>query len=105
LLGLLGGLDLGRDADVAGVELATAADRAAEADHRQGPEADPVGTEAVQLDDVVAGPVAAVGPDLDPVAEPRLHQRLVDRAGADVRRQADVAERVLARRARAALEA
>ena len=31
LLGLLDGLDLGRDADVAGVELAAAADRAAEA--------------------------------------------------------------------------
>ena len=74
-------------------------------DHRQRPEADPVGAEAVQLDDVVAGAVAAVGPDLDPVAEPRLHQRLVHRAGADVGRQADVAERVLARRAGPALEA
>ena len=105
LLGLLGRLDLRRDADVAGVELAAAADRAAEADHRQGAEADPVGAEAVELDDVVAGAVAAVGPDLDPVAQPRLHQRLVHGAGADVRRQADVAERVLARRAGAALEA
>src|SRR6185437_15610324 len=105
LLRLFDRLDLGGDADVAGVELAAAADRAAEADHRQGAEADPVGAEAVELDDVVAGAVAAVGPDLHPVAEPSLHQRLVHGAGADVRGQADVPERVLARRAGAALEA
>ena len=105
LLGLLDGLDLGRDADVAGVELAAAADRAAEADHRQRAEADPVGAEAVQFDDVMTGPVAAVGPDLDPVADPGLHQRPVDGAGADVRGQADVAQRVLARGSGAALEA
>ncbi len=105
LLGFLGRLDLGGDADVAGVELAAAADRAAEADHRQGAEADPVGAEAVQFDDVVAGAVAAVGPDLDPVAQPGLHQRPVHGAGADVRGQADVAQRVLAGGAGAALEA
>src|SRR5262249_57297674 len=82
--------------DVAGIELAAAADRAAEADHRQRPEPDPVGAEAVELDDVVAGAIAAIGPDLDPVADPGLHQRPVHRAGADVGRQADVAQRVLA---------
>ena len=102
---LLDGLDLGRDADVAGVELAAAADRAAERDHRQGAEGDAVGAHAVQLHDVVGVAVAAVGPDLDAVAEPGLHQRAVHGAGADVRRQADVAQRVLARGAGAALEA
>ena len=105
LLRLLDGLDLRRDADVAGVELAAAADRAAEADHRQGSEADPVGAEAVQFDDVVAGAVAAVGPDLDPVAQAGLHQRPVHGAGADVGGQADVAQRVLTGGAGAALEA
>ena len=49
--------------------------------------------------------VAAVGPDLDPVADAGLHQRLVHRAGADVGGQADVAKRVLARRAGTSLEA
>ena len=87
-----------------GVELAAAADRAAEADHRQSAEADPVGAEAVQLDDVVAV-VTAVGPDLDPVADPGLHQRPVHGTRADVRGQADVAQRVLAGGAGAALEA
>src|SRR6185312_2484258 len=48
---------------------------------------------------------AAVGPDLDPVADPGLHQRPVDGAGADVRGQADVAQRVLAGGAGPALEA
>ena len=102
---LLDGLDLGRDADVAGVELAAAADRAAQRDHRQGAEGDPVGAHAVQLHDVVGVAVAAVGPDLDPVADPGLHQRAVDGPGADVGRQADVAQGVLAGGARAALEA
>ena len=105
LLGLLDGLDLGGDADVAGVELAAAADGAAERDHRQGAERDPVGPHAVQLHDVVGVPISAVGPDLDAVADAGLHQRAVHRAGADVRGQADVPERVLARRAGAALEA
>ena len=105
LLGLLDRLDRGRDADVAGVELAAAADRAAERDHRQGAEGDPVRPHAVELDHVVGVAVAAVGPDLDPVSDPRLHQRPVDRAGADVGGQAGVPERVLARGAGAALEA
>ena len=69
------------------------------------PNADPVGAHAEQLHDVVGVAVAAVGPDLDPVADPGLHQRLVHQAGADVRGQADVAERVLARGAGPALEA
>ena len=101
LLRLLGRLDLGGDADVAGVELAAAADRAAERDHCQGPEPDPVRAHAEQLHDVVGVAIAAVGPDLDPVADPGLHQRPMHQPGADVRRQADVAQRVLARRARA----
>ena len=105
LLGLLDGLDLGRDPDVAGVELAAAADRAAQRDHRQGAEGDPVGPHAVELHDVVGVAVAAVGPDLDPVADPRLHQRPVDRPRADVGRQADVAQGVLPGGAGAALEA
>ena len=94
-LGLFGRLDLRGDADVAGVELAAAADRAAEADHRQRAEADAVGAEQVQLDDVPAVAVAAVGPDLDAVADAGLHQRLVHGTGADVAGQADVAQGVL----------
>src|SRR5438093_7326175 len=97
LLGLLDGLDLGRNPDVAGVELTPAADRAAQRDHRQGAECDPVGPEAVELDDVVGMAISAVGPDLDAISDPGLHQRAVDRARADVRRQADVPKRVLTR--------
>ena len=105
LLRLLDGLDLGRDPDVAGVELAAAADRAAERDHRQGPEGDAVRAHAEELHDVVGMAVAAVGPDLDPVADPGLHQRPVHGAGADVGGQADVAQCVLAGGAGPALEA
>ena len=100
LLRLLDGLDLSGDPHVAGVELTSAADRAAERDHRQGAEGDPVGAQAVELHDVVGVAVAAVGPDLDPVADPRLHQRAVHGSRADVRRQPDVPERVLPRGAR-----
>ena len=105
LLSRLGRLDLRGDADVTGVELTAAADRAAQRDHRQGAEADPVGPHAEQLHDVVRVAVAAVGPDLDAVADARLHQRLVHQARADVGRQADVAQRVLAGGAGTALEA
>ena len=102
-LGLV--LDLRGDAHVAGVELAAAADRASQRDHRQRAEAHAVGAQAVQLHDVPGVAVAAVGPDLDAVADARLHQRQVHRARADVRRQPHVAQRVRARRAGAALEA
>ena len=102
---LLGRLDLGGDADVTCVELTAAADRAAERDHRQRAEADPVGAHADQLDDVVGVAITAVRPDLDAVSDPRLHQRPVYEAGADVRWQTDVAQGVLARGAGSALEA
>ena len=102
---LLGGLDLGGDPDVAGVELAPAADRASQGDHRQGAERHPVGAHAVELHDVVGVAVAAVGPDLDPVADAGLHQGAVHGSGPDVGGKPDVAQGVLAGGAGAALEA
>src|SRR5205807_783410 len=91
--------------NVAGIELAAAADRAAQGDHRQGAVCHPVGPHAVELHDVVGVAVAAVRPDLDAVADPGLHQRPVYGAGADVRGQTDVAKGMLPGGAGAALEA
>ena len=98
-------LDLSRNPNVAGVELAAAADRAAQRDHRQGPKGDSVGPHAKQLHNVVGVAVAAVGPDLDSIANPGLHQGLVDGTRADVGRQPNVAQCMLAGRAGATLEA
>jgi len=68
---------------VTGVELAAAADRAAERDHRKRPKPTRL-AQAEQLRDVVGVAVAAVGPDLDAVAQAGLHQREVDGARPDV---------------------
>ncbi len=104
LVGLLL-VDLGRDADVAGVELAAAADRAADGDHRRRAEAEPVGAHADQLDAVHRAAQAAVGPDLDPVADARLGERVVREDRADLAGQAGAPQRVLARGAGAAVVA
>src|SRR2546421_5451136 len=87
------------------VELTTAADRAADRDHRERPECDSIRPEAGELHDVPPVTVAPVRPDLDPVADSRLEQGQVYGARADVGWQADVAKRVLACSTRPALEA
>src|SRR5688500_7118000 len=69
--------DLCRDADVAGVQLAAAADRAPERDHRERREADAVRAETHHLHDVERALHPAVAPDLDPRAEPVLRERAV----------------------------
>ena len=101
--GLFGGLDLGGDADVAGAQMAAAAGGAADDDHGHGAEADPVGAEQHQLDDVAAGPGAAVRPQLHPVAHPRLHQRPVRLAHADLGGEPHELDGMLARRPGAAV--
>ena len=62
-------LDLGRDSDVTGVELATAADRATDRDHGEGAEAHTVGAEAEHLGDVDRALHPAVTPEFDDVAK------------------------------------
>src|SRR5437764_720481 len=77
-------LDLRRDADVAGVELAAAADGAADGDHGQRPEADAVGAKAQHLRDIQRALHPAVAPDLDRVAQARRDERAVRLRDADL---------------------
>ena len=108
-------LELGRDADVACVELATAADRATDGDHREGSEAHAVGAEAQHLRDVEGALHPAVAPDLDDGAKARRDECAMRLGDADLAREdggsqapnldgkSGAAERVLARRAGAAV--
>ena len=90
---------------MAGVQLAAAADRAADRDHGRGAEAEPVGAHADELDGVDRAAQAAVGPDLDPVADARLGEGVVREHGADLAGQAGAPQRVLAGGAGAAVVA
>ena len=96
-------LELGRDADVACVELATPADRATDGDHREGSEAHAVGAEAQHLRDVEGALHPAVAPDLDDVAKARGDEGAMRLGDADLDGKSGAAERVLARRAGAAV--
>src|SRR5258706_1307465 len=95
--------DLRRDADVACVELAAAADRAADRDHRERPETDTVGAEAQHLHDVERALHPAVARDLPLVAQARRDERAMPLGHADLRGEARAAQRVLPRGAGAAV--
>src|SRR5437867_2256466 len=103
LRGLLRGLDLRRDADVAGIELAAAADRATDRHHRERSEPHAVRSEAEHLRNIERALHAAVAPELDDIAQPRRHERAVRLRDADLHRKTGAAERVLARGAGAAV--
>jgi hypothetical protein len=95
--------DLRRDADVARIKLAATADRAADRDHRHRPEPDAVRAKAEHLRDVERALHPAVAPDLHVVAQAVGNERAVRLGHADLRRQARAPQRVLARRAGAAV--
>src|SRR5207244_4279315 len=79
------GVELCRDPDVAGVELAAAADRAADRDHRERAEANAIRAEAEHLRHVVRALHAAVAPDLDEVTQARRDERAMRLRDADLR--------------------
>src|SRR5207248_3465569 len=99
------GLELRRDTDVAGIELAAAADRATDRDHREGPKADAIGAEAKHLRDIERALHPAVAPHLYDIAESGRDERAMRLRDADLHREAGATERVLARGAGAAVVA
>src|SRR5437870_5484425 len=97
------GVELCRDPDVAGVELAAAADRAADRDHGERAEANAIRAEAEHLRHVVRALHAAVAPNLDEVTQARRDERAMRLRDADLRGKPGAPERVLARRPGAAV--
>ncbi len=71
---LLQRLDLGGDAHVAGIQLASPADGAADGHHGHGGHAHPVRPQKDHAEHIVGGLKATIRPDLHPVAKPGPHQ-------------------------------
>ena len=92
------------DAHMAGIQLAPAADRAADGHHGCGAEPQAVGPQADELDGIRGSAEAAVRPDLHAVADSGLHERMVRQHRADLARKACATQGVKARGARAAVE-